>query len=206
MITDVEEFFAKGCGRCARFDTPDCSARHWAEGLAELRRLCLDAGLTETAKWGHPCYMHAGQNIAILGAFRDDLRLTFFNAALLSDPDKVLRAQGANTRHPDVLRFTDAAQIAPLAPIIRAYLAEAMAHAAAGRRPAKETPATELPAELIAALDADPTLAEAFHRLTPGRQRSHGIALSTAKTAATRIARIARLSDKILSGKGATER
>ena len=64
MITDPGDYFAKGCGRCDRFATPECSTRRWAAGLAALRRICLEAGLTETAKWGHPCYMHAGRNIA----------------------------------------------------------------------------------------------------------------------------------------------
>lgn len=65
MIKDIEEYFAKGCGRCHRFDTPDCSTRRWIDGLTELRDLCNDAGLVETVKWGHPCYMHAGRNVAI---------------------------------------------------------------------------------------------------------------------------------------------
>ena len=37
MITEIEDFFAKGCGRCARFDTPDCSTRLWIDGLVALR-------------------------------------------------------------------------------------------------------------------------------------------------------------------------
>ena len=86
MITRIEDYFARGCGRCARFDTADCDTRHWADGLAELRTLCLGAGLVETVKWGHPCYMHSGRNIAIIGAFRGDFRLSFFEAALLFFP------------------------------------------------------------------------------------------------------------------------
>lgn len=50
MISDPEAFFARGCGRCTRFDTPDCAARIWTEGLIVLRRLCRDAGLSEHAK------------------------------------------------------------------------------------------------------------------------------------------------------------
>ena len=42
--------------------------------LQALRRIGLDLGLQETAKWGHPCYMHAGRNVALIGALRDDLR------------------------------------------------------------------------------------------------------------------------------------
>jgi uncharacterized protein YdeI (YjbR/CyaY-like superfamily) len=63
-----------------------------------------------------------------------------------------------------------------------------------------------LPDELLEALDADPELAEAFHALTPGRQRSYVIALSSAKAYATRAARIAKCRGRILAGKGPMER
>lgn len=206
MISDTEDFFRDGCGRCGRFATDACSARIWAEGLAELRALCRKAGLVETAKWGHPCYVHAGRNIAILGAFRGDVRLTFFNASLLDDRTGVLTRQGENTRHPDCARFTDAADIAQMAPALLDLIAQAMAHAEAGTKPLKETQALELPDELAMALDADPVLAKAFHALTPGRQKSHALAIGSAKASATRIARIAKLAPLILVGKGATER
>lgn len=206
MITDIEDYFQKGCGRCERFATPDCSVRRWADGLAELRRICLGAGLTETVKWGHPCYMHAGRNIAIIGAFRGDFRLSFFNAALMKDPDSVLQKQGPNSRHPDMIRLTDPAQPQQMAPLIRAYLAEAMGYAEAGLKPAKADDAPELPAELADALDTDPELAEAFHALTPGRQKSYILNLNSAKTAATRLNRITAFRPKILAGKGALDR
>jgi uncharacterized protein YdeI (YjbR/CyaY-like superfamily) len=89
---------------------------------------------------------------------------------------------------------------------IRAYLAEAMAYAEAGILPTKTAAEVELPPELIEALDMDPEFAEAFHRLTPGRQRSYLILLSSAKTAATRLARIEKARPRILAGKGAQER
>lgn len=206
MISDIEVYFKDGCGRCARFATPDCSARLWTEGVLALRHLCCEAGLDEAVKWGHPCYALAGRNIALIGALRADFRLSFFNAALLRDPEAILQRSGPNSRNADTVRFTDAAQVAARAPILRAYLAEAMAHARAGTKPPKDSPAPDLPDTLIEALDADPDLAEAFHRLTPGRQRSYGIALSSAKTEATQIARIARFRPAILAGKGANER
>jgi uncharacterized protein YdeI (YjbR/CyaY-like superfamily) len=206
MITEIEDFFAKGCGRCERFATPDCSTRQWADGLNDLRRICGQAGLVETVKWGHPCYMHAGRNIAIIGAFRGDFRISFFNAALMKDPDGILEKQGPNTRHADMIRFTDNAQAARMAPAILAYLKEAMGYADAGITPPKEQGDLELPDELVEALDADPELAEAFHKLTPGRQKSYVINLGSAKTAATRQARIAKFYQKILAGKGALER
>jgi len=205
MITDPEEFFVKGCGRCERFATPDCSTRQWLEGLEALRRICLDAGLKEAAKWGHPVYMLGERNIAMLGAFREDFRLTFMNAALMKDPEGVLEKNGPNTQHASIIRFTDNARVAKLEPVIRAYLAEAIGYAERGIVPPRETVEIELPDELVEALDADPELAEAFHALTPGRQRSYVINLNGAKQSATRVARIAKFRDKIIAGKGATE-
>ena len=205
MITDVEDFFALGCGRCDRFATADCSTRLWLSGLLTLRRILTGAGLTETAKWGHPCYMHAGRNIAIIGAFREDFRLTFFNAALMQDPEGVLQKQGPNTKHPDCIRFTDNDAPAAMEPVIRAYLAEAMGYAEKGILPPKEPSEVDMPAELIEALDADPELAEAFAALTPGRQKSWAFHLSTAKTSTTRLSRIEKGRAKIMAGKGATE-
>ena len=94
MMTGTETYFEDGCGRCARFAAVDCSARLWSDGLARPRSICLSAGPGETVKWGHPCSTFAGRNIAILGVLRDGFRISFFEAALLEDPDGVLERQG----------------------------------------------------------------------------------------------------------------
>lgn len=206
MITDIDEYFSQGCGRCKRFATPDCSTRQWRRGLSDLRRICLESGLVETVKWGHPCYMHGDRNISIVGAFRSDFRLSFFNAALMKDAENVLERQGENTRHADMIRFVDNAQVMELKPVILAYLREAIGYAEAGIRPTKAPSEMELPDELAEALASDPELADAFHRLTRGRQKSYVIGLGSAKRPETRISRVARYREKILLGKGATER
>ncbi len=205
MITDIEDYFTKGCGRCARFATADCSTRPWHPGLAALRAICRDMGLSEFVKWAHPCYMHAGRNVVLVGALRGDFRLSFFDAALLRDPDGLLERQGPNTQHPDMIRFTANEQVAEREPVIRAYLREAMQHAERGVKPPKQEVALDLPDELVTAMDGDPDLAEAFHALTPGRQRSYVIHLGSAKGSATRMARIAKARGRILAGKGANE-
>lgn len=206
MITEIEDFFAKGCGRCDRFDTPECSAMRWARGLAGLRRIARDLGLVETVKWGHPCYMHAGRNIAIFGALREDMRLSFFNAALMTDPEGLMSKQGPNTQHPDCIRFLHNDEIGAKEQSIRRYLREAMGYAERGIKPVKEAQEIELPEELTEAMEADAELAEAFGRLTPGRQRSYVIALAGAKKPETRVARILKYRPHILAGKGALER
>ncbi len=206
MITDIADYFTKGCGRCTRFDTPDCSTKVWNKGVRDLREICQNAGLTETVKWGHPCYMHAGRNIAIIGAFRNNFRLSFLNAALMKDPDGVLERQGENTAHPDMLRFIDNAQVNAQADLIRCYLAEAMDYAEKGIKPPPTENTREIPAELADALDADPQLAEAFAALTPGRQRGYFLHIASAKQSATRSARIEKCCDRIFAGKGFNER
>ena len=205
MITRADDFFFNGCGRCERFDTPDCSTQKWVEGLRVLRANCLEAGLTETVKWAHPCYMHADRNIVIIGAFRDDFRMTFFNAALMKDPDGVLEKQGPNTQHAGMIRFTSNAQPKVMGKIILSYLAEAMDYAERGLMAPKDKAEVDMPGELADALDADSELAEAFHDLTPGRQRSYVINLNSAKKSETRVSRIANFRSRIIAGKGANE-
>lgn len=206
MIVDPDDFFTKGCGRCARFATPDCSTRRWIDGLNDLRRICLDVGLEETVKWAHPCYMHAGRNIAIFGAFRNDFRLSFMNPSLLVDSEGVLEPQGPNSQTPGMIRFTATGQVGEKQSVIRAYLKQLMGHAEAGTKPARMDREIDMPDELIEVLDADPELSEAFHALTPGRQKSYLLALNQAKQSSTRLARIEKFRGKIIAGKGAPER
>lgn len=206
MITDIEDYFTKGCGRCARFATPDCSTRRWIGGLNDLRRICRAEGLVEKVKWGHPCYTFNDRNIALIGALRADFSLSIFNAALMKDPEAVLQKRGPNAQHADEFIFTETAQVARLAPVISAYLQEAIGYAKAGIKPEKREQILDLPEELINALDEDPDLAEAYHSLTPGRQKSYILNLNAAKTPATRMNRIVKFRDKILAGKGALDR
>ena len=206
MIIDPDDFFTKGCGRCERFDTSDCSTRQWIDGLDNLRHICIDMGLEETVKWAHPAYMHAGRNIAIFGAFRGDFRLSFMNPGLLKDTEGVLEPQGPNSRTPGMIRFTDVTQVGEMEPVIRAYLRQLMEHAEAGTKPPEVKTGIDMPDELGEALDADPELAEAFHALTPGRQRSYMFNINQAKHSATRLARIEKFREKIIAGKGAMER
>jgi uncharacterized protein YdeI (YjbR/CyaY-like superfamily) len=206
MITDPDDFFTKGCGRCDRFATPNCSTRRWIDGLNHLRRICLDMGLEETVKWAHPCYMHAGRNIAIFGAFQTDFRLSFMNPGLLKDTEGVLEPQGPNSQTPSMIRFTAVGQVGEMAPAIRDYLRQLVEHAESGTKAPKVEREIDMPDELVEALDADPELAEAFQALTPGRQKSYMFNLNQAKQAATRVARIEKFRGHIIAGKGAMER
>ena len=205
MITDVATFFEKGCGRCTRFGSPDCSTRSWHQGLSDLRKLCLEVGLKEVVKWGHPCYMHGSRNIAILGAFRSDFRLSFFNAALMKDPDRILHKSGPNTRYEGCMMFTANEEPLANASVIRAYLQEAMGYAEAGIRPQKIEEALVVPGIVAETLATDPEMHAAFHTLTRGRQKSYIMQVNAAKRVETKRARLARYREKILRGKGPHE-
>ena len=150
--------------------------------------------------------MRGNRNIAILGALRNDFRISFFDAALLKDSQGVLEKQGPNCQHPDMIRFSENTQVIEMAPIITSYLKESIGYADAGIKPPKEQSEIELPNELAEVLEFDPELAAAFHSLTPGRQKSYVINLNAAKKRETRLTRIAKFRDKILAGKGALER
>lgn len=205
MITKIEDYFDKGCGRCDKFDTPTCASQIWGSGLARLRQICRSMDLDETLKWGHPCYRHAGRNIAIIGAFPSNFRLSFFEAALMKDPHGALERQGPNSQHRDMLRFTENEHVAYMEAIIRSYLDEAMKYAAKGLKAPKDTTEPDLPKELVDALAADPEMAEAFDNLTRGRRKSYVLNLNAAKQSETRMRRIAGFRDKIIAGKGALD-
>jgi len=206
MITDPHVYFTKGCGRCDKFETPDCVTRHWSDGLTQLRRICLAAGLTEHAKWGHPCYMHAGRNIVLIGALRDSYRLGFFHPALMTDPEGILVKQGPNTQDAGTVKFTTDDQVLGMEATLSSYLKEAMGYAEQGLVPEKSERTLSLPDELTAAMDDDPYFAEAFHALTPGRQRGWALHYNGAKKAETQVSRVAKSRDKVMAGKGWNER
>jgi uncharacterized protein YdeI (YjbR/CyaY-like superfamily) len=203
MITDIEDFFRLGCGRCARFATADCSVQRWQAGLLGLRAICVGEGLVEVVKWGHPVYMHAGRNVAIMGAFRGEFRITFMNAGLLADPDGRLERQGPNSHVADALKFRDEAEVR--AEVVQGFLRQAMGFAAAGVKAERVVTELDLPEELLAALDDDPVLAEAWAALTPGRQKSHVLMIVGGKASTTRAGRVVKLAPRILAGKGAQE-
>jgi hypothetical protein len=61
--------------------------------LAQLRQLILDAApdLTEEWKWGTAVWVHTG-NILAAGAFKDHVKINFFEGASLDDPSKLFNA------------------------------------------------------------------------------------------------------------------
>lgn len=188
-----------------RVDAFVSRAKRWQAEIRALRSILLDCGLDEDLKWGKPCFMFEGKNVAIIQPFNAHCSLMFFKGALIQDTDKLLRSQGKNTQSAMRLEFTGTDQIKKA--VVKRYVDKAIAVEKAGLRidfEAKRKP--DLPEELVRILDRDRKLAKAFHALTPGRQRGYILHFSGAKQSKTRIARIERCIPKILAGKGMHDR
>ncbi|HRM73107.1 MAG TPA: YdeI/OmpD-associated family protein, partial [Paracoccus sp. (in: a-proteobacteria)] len=102
--------------------------------------------------------------------------------------------------------FTDTAQIARLAPALRAYIDEAIEIEKAGLRVIFAKDDLAYPEELVERLEEDSELQSAFEALTPGRRRGWLLHFSTAKLPLTRAARVDRAIPRILAGKGMHDR
>ena len=178
----------------------------WRAELLALRTILLDAGLTETFKWSSPVYTMDGGNVAIIWGFKDRAALGFFKVVLMKDPEGLLEAPGENSRSSRMINFTHLDQIEGAAPVLRAYLAEAVDIEKQGLKVDLPKDDLEYPEELVSRLDSDPEFREAFEALTPGRRRSWVLHFGTAKQAATRETRIDKAAPKIFEGKGFNDR
>lgn len=178
-------------------------APKWQEELKHLRKIALSTQLAETIKWGVPCYVFGESNIILLGAFKAFCSISFFKGSLLQDPNGILSKPGENSQSVRMLKFTDLDQIRQLAPLIKAYIVEAIEIEKAGLKPALEKSVDlEFPEELLQILDKDAAFKAAFTALTPGRQRGYNLFFTAAKQPATRITRIEKYRQQILDGKG----
>jgi uncharacterized protein YdeI (YjbR/CyaY-like superfamily) len=175
----------------------------WQEAYAELRTLVLATGLTETLKWGCPCYTNQNSNVVLIHGFKDYCALLFMQGALLKDPAGILVQQTENVQATRQIRFKNVEAILHSQSTIKAYLEEAIQVDKAGLKvELKKTAEFNMPEEFQQVLEEIPELKTAFEALTPGRQRGYLLHFSAPKQAKTRAARVEKFLQKILEGKG----
>jgi uncharacterized protein YdeI (YjbR/CyaY-like superfamily) len=175
----------------------------WQEELSKLRAIILDCGLTEELKWGTPCYTYQGRNIVIIGGLKEYCVLSFFKGVLLSDTDGILAKPGENTQYGRLIRFANVREIVKLAPVLKAYIYEAVEVEQAGIKLISKSPATPgIPPEFQVRLEKDRALRTAWDGLTRGRQRAYLLYFSQPKQSKTRTARAEKCREQILKGKG----
>jgi uncharacterized protein YdeI (YjbR/CyaY-like superfamily) len=178
-------------------------AKKWREEFEELRKICLDCGLTEELKWGKPCYTYQGSNIVLIHGFKDYCALLFFKGALLKDPTGVLVQQTENVQAARQIRFTNVREVIQMEHVLKAYIREAVKAEEAGLDVSyKKTSQFGIPEEFKNRLDKSPALKGAFNALTPGRQRAYLLYFSAAKQSKTRASRVEKCLQQILNGKG----
>jgi uncharacterized protein YdeI (YjbR/CyaY-like superfamily) len=178
-------------------------AKTWQKELEKLRMIVLDCGLTEELKWGVPCYTFQKANIVLIHVFKEYCALLFFKGALLKDINGILIQQTKNVQAARQIRFTNVREISKLAPILKAYIFEAIELERAGLKVNfKKTTEFIIPEEFQKKLDKIPALKTAFRELTPGRQRAYNLYFSAPKLSKTRESRVEKCMQQILNGKG----
>jgi uncharacterized protein YdeI (YjbR/CyaY-like superfamily) len=202
MNPGVDHYLIAGCGRCTRYNTPDCSIHRWRDAIMELRRILLSCGLSEELKWSNPCYTDQKKNICIIGAFREWCTISFFKGALLSDSKELLEKAGAHTHSARVVRITSVQQVLQHEDTLRQFIHEAIALEREGKKVMVEKQPEPMPAELVAVLNKNGALKRAFEALTPGRQRGYILHFSEPRQSKTRESRIEKCIPMILEGKG----
>lgn len=177
--------------------------QRWQQEFEQLRNIALSTGLNEELKWGQACYTLGKSNVVLIHGFKEYCGLLFFKGALLSDPNGILIKQTENVQSGRQIRFTNRDEIVELAPIIQAYIYEAIEAEKAGLKvELKKTEDFATVAEFQYKLDKIPALKTAFEALTPGRQRAYKLYFSQAKQSKTREARVEKYIPHILNGKG----
>jgi uncharacterized protein YdeI (YjbR/CyaY-like superfamily) len=177
--------------------------KRWSAEFAALRQLCLASGLNEELKWGQACYDLDGGNVALIHGFKDYCALLFMKGALLKDPKGILVQQTKNVQAARQIRFASLADVNRQKTAVKAYIAEAIAVEKSGARvQMKGVALFDVPEEFQTRLHDDPKLAEAFHALTPGRQKGYLLHFAGAKQSATRAARVEKHVPRILRGLG----
>ena len=177
--------------------------KRWSVEFAALRQLCLASGLNEELKWGQACYDLDGRNVVLIHGFKDYCALLFMKGALLKDPKGILIQQTKNVQAARQIRLASLADINKQKAAVKAYLREAIAVEKSGVKVKMKSAAQfDVPEEFLKRLDDDPKLAEAFHVLTPGRQKGYLLHFAGAKQSATRAARVEKHVPRILKSLG----
>ena len=178
-------------------------AKKWRAEIEQLRQLILDCGLTEEFKWRAPCYCFQGNNVVLIGCFKEYCALSFFKGTLLQDSNGLLSKPGENSQAMRFFKFTNVQEIQAQKSVIKNYIYEAIEIEKAGLKVVfKSNTELELVEEFQIVLDKNPSLNTAFKALTPGRQRAYNLYFSAPKQSKTRQSRIENYIPRILNGKG----
>ena len=183
----------------ARVDAYIAKAAPFAQPLlTHLRAVVHRAapGIFETIKWSMPAFLHNGQQICGMAAFKAHATFGFWRreaVGVAANPT----AMGQFGRLTSVADLPDEATLAEM---VRASVALIDAGAKTQRSTTPKAPLA-IPDDLRAALDAVPEAAAAFDDFPPSAQREYSEWIVEAKQPATRARRLAQAVDWCAEGK-----
>ncbi len=180
---------------------------NWHRERKKLRSVLKACGLVEQVKWNKLCYSYRESNVVIIYGLKAYCAVGFFKGSLLKDDKGILVQPGKHSQAMRQIRFTSLDQITDLESTLIDYVRDAIRVEEAGLEvDFAEKENLQYPIELIEVLDDDAQFAQAFENLTPGRKRGYVLHFSAAKQAKTRTARVGKHREKILQGRGLSER
>jgi uncharacterized protein YdeI (YjbR/CyaY-like superfamily) len=151
----------------------------------------------EAIKWGMPAFLYAGKQLAGMAAFKAHATFGFWQRSGERDQDSKPGAMG------DFGRLTSLADL-PHAAQLAALIHNNMALIDAGAKTVRNKtakPPIEMPADLVAALSANPAAQATFDGFPPGCRREYLEWVTSAKRPETRSKRVTEAVAMIAEGK-----
>lgn len=170
--------------------------------LEYLRELVHEAcpGVEETIKWSAPSFVHAGGIVCMMAAFKQHASFGYWQHALVMGEEAPREGMGSYGK---LAALSDLPPRETLLAHVRmaARLNEEGVKSSGVRKAAAPRPAPEAPADLRAALRANPKAKAVFEAFPPGQQREYIDWIAGAKREDTRVKRLAQAVEWMAEGK-----
>lgn len=182
------------------------SRGNWQEAEELMQEIIQQTSLKKEFKWGSYIYTHKGKNVIGWGGFKNFFSLWFYNGVFLTDRDKhLISASEGKTKALRQWRFEDVKDMN--AEKIAAYIQESIQTIDEGKELKPTKSPMKAPAGLLLeALQTDPTFAESFQALTPGKQKEYIEYIDEAKQEKTKQSRIEKIKPLVLAKKGLNDK
>lgn len=180
------------------------NSNEWSEELPLLKTIINKTGLVETKKWGAPVFTHNGKNVLGVIGLKNYFALWFYKGVFLKDVAGVLVSAADKTKSLRQWRFRSKADINEK--LLLQYIKEAIEVEEAGLAIKPEKKAVVIPVLLQQEIDSSPVFAEAFCKLTPGKQKEYCEYIDTAKQEKTKLSRLDKIKPMILQGIGLNDK
>lgn len=175
----------------------------WDESIETLKSILAKTELVETIKWGVPTYTFNDKNLLGVAAFKSYVGIWFFNGVFLKDEfSKLVNDPKSTAKSMRQWRFFSADEIRADEKLILEYVSESIENQKAGLVVKSEKKETVISDFFQNGLSNDGDFAEAFGKLTPGKQREYIEYIDSAKREETKHSRMEKIKPMILSGIG----